>query len=146
MGLTLKSADLVFVDTAPFIYFFEQHPTLYHHMKRLFDMAYDQNIQVATSIITYIEIATYPMRRGFPKLANKYRDYFTHSENINLFPIDLVIAQQTVELRAKHRLNTPDAIQIGTAVACGADYIISNDKSWQKLGPPVPTVLMVGEI
>ena len=26
---------------------------------------------------------------------------------------------------------TPDANQLGTAVACGADYIITNDKAWQ---------------
>jgi len=146
MGLALKDSDLIFIDTAPFIYFFEKHPTYYNDMRRLFDLVYDKNIQVITSIITYIEIATHPVRQGHPKLAIKYRDYFTHSENISLFPIDLVIAEQTVELRAKYQLKTPDAIQIGTAVACGADYIITNDKSWQILEPPLPAVLMVEEI
>ncbi len=146
MGLALKDSDLIFIDTAPFIYFFEKHTTHYDDMKRLFDLVYDRNIQVITSIITYIEIATHPMRQGHPKLTSKYRDYFTNSENISLFPIDLIIAEQTIALRAKYQLKTPDAIQLGTAVACGADYIITNDKSWQTLEPPVPVVLMVDEI
>jgi predicted nucleic acid-binding protein len=42
------------------------------------------------------------------------------------------IADQVVELRSEYEFKTPDAIQIGTAVACGADYIISNDKTWQR--------------
>ena len=42
------------------------------------------------------------------------------------------IADYVVELRAKYHFKTPDAIQLGTAVACGADYIITNDKAWQR--------------
>ncbi len=29
--------------------------------------------------------------------------------------------------RTHHRFRTPDDIQLGTAVACGADYIITNE-------------------
>jgi predicted nucleic acid-binding protein len=61
-----------------------------------------------------------------------YRDYLTNSENISLFPLDLNIADHAVDLRARHQFNTPDAIQLGTAVACGADYIITNDKDWRR--------------
>ena len=42
------------------------------------------------------------------------------------------IADHAVELRAHHNFKTPDAIQLGTAVACGADYILTNDKAWKK--------------
>jgi predicted nucleic acid-binding protein len=44
----------------------------------------------------------------------------------------LNIADHAVDLRAKHQFKTPDAIQLGTAVACGADYIITNDKNWRR--------------
>jgi hypothetical protein len=36
------------------------------------------------------------------------------------------IIDYVVELRAQYRFKTPDAIQLGTAVACGADYILTN--------------------
>jgi len=63
MGLDLKSGDIIFLDTAPFIYFFERHP-----------------------------------------------DYF----------------------------------QLGTAVACGADYIITNDRDWRRVEEI--QVIMVGDL
>ena len=102
-------------------------------MEMLFDRIYDTNAQAITSIITYIELTTQPARQGKTQLVRKYRDYLLNSENISLFPLDLNIADQAVELRAQHHFKTPDAIQLGTAVACGADYIITNNKDWQRV-------------
>jgi len=132
MGLDLKSGDIIFFDTAPFIYFFEQHPDYFPAMEMLFDRLYETDAQAITSIVTYIELTTHPARQGNAQLVRKYRDYLTNSENISLFPLDLNIADQAVELRAQHHFKTPDAIQLGTAVACGADYIITNDRGWQR--------------
>ncbi|MBC8417934.1 MAG: PIN domain-containing protein [Proteobacteria bacterium] len=42
------------------------------------------------------------------------------------------IADHVANLRAQYQFKTPDAIQLGTALACGADYIITNDKAWQR--------------
>jgi predicted nucleic acid-binding protein len=69
---------------------------------------------------------------GDLRLARKYRDYLTNSENIGLFALDMKIADRVVELRANYGFKTPDAIQIGTASACGADYIVTNDKRWKR--------------
>jgi predicted nucleic acid-binding protein len=132
MGLDLKSDDIVFLDTAPVIYFFEQHPDYFPALKSLFDHLYETNAQAITSIITYIELTTHPARQGKNQLVRKYRDYLTNSSNISLFPLDMDIADHVVDMRAKYHFKTPDAIQLGTAVACGADYIITNDKAWQK--------------
>lgn len=133
MGLDLKSDDIVFLDTAPLIYFFEQHPDFFPALKTLFDNLYKADAQAITSVITYIELTTHPARLRKRKLVRKYRDYLTNSNNISLFPLNIDIADHVVEIRAKYHFKTPDAIQLGTAVACGADYIITNDKTWQKL-------------
>ncbi len=132
MGLDLKSGDIIFLDTAPFIYFFEQHPDYFPALETLFAQLYKTNAQAITSIITYIELTTHPARQGKKQLVRKYRDYLSNSENISLFPLDMDIADRVVELRAQYHFETPDAIQLGTAVACGADYIITNDKAWQR--------------
>ena len=132
MGLDLKSVDIIFLDTAPFIYFFERHPDYFPALETLFSRLYETNAQAITSIITYIELTTHPARQGKKQLVRKYRDYLSNSENISLFPLDMDIADHVVEMRAKYHFKTPDAIQLGTAVACGADYIITNDKTWQK--------------
>jgi len=132
MGLDLKSGDIIFLDTAPFIYFFEQHPDYFPALESFFDQLYKTGAQAITSIITYIELTTHPASQGKNQLVRKYRDYLSNSENINLFSLDMDIADYVVELRAKYHFKTPDAIQLGTAVACGADYIITNDRAWQR--------------
>ena len=132
MGLELESGDIIFLDTAPFIYFFEQHPGYFPALEMFFNQLYATGAQAITSIITYIELTTQPARQGKKQLVRKYRDYLTNSENISLFPLDINIADHVVELRSQYRFRTPDAIQVGTAVACGADYIITNEKTWQR--------------
>ena len=144
MGLDLKSGDIIFLDTAPFIYFFEQHPDYFPALETLFAQLYKTDAQAITSIITYIELTTHPARQGKNQLLRKYRDYLSNSENISLFPLDMDIADHVVELRAKYHFKTPDAIQLGTAVACGADYIITNDKAWQRFKGI--KVVLVGEL
>jgi len=132
MGLNLKSSDILFFDTAPFIYFFERHPEHYQPLEALFSQLYETGAQAITSVITYIELTTYPARLGESRLVKKYRDYLTNSENLSLFPLNMDIADHVANLRAKHRFKTPDAIQLGTAFACGADYVVTNDKAWQR--------------
>ncbi len=144
MGVRLKSGDIVFLDTAPFIYFFETHPDYFPQLEAFFDQLYETGAQAITSIVTYIELTTRPARKGNRQLVRKYRDYLSNSQNISLFPLDMDIADHVVELRATCHFRTPDAIQIGTAVACGVDYIITNDKSWQRFDEI--KVIMVGDL
>ena len=144
MGLDLKADDIIFLDTAPFIYFFQKHPDHFPALKMLFDRLYETNAQAITSIITYIELTTHPVRQGKIQLVRKYRDFLSNSENISIFPLDMNIADHAVEIRAQHQFKTPDAIQLGTAVACGADYIITNDKDWRRFEEI--RVVMVGDV
>ncbi len=144
MGLDLKSGDIIFLDTAPFICFFEEHPDYFPALEMLFAKLYETGAQAITSIITYIELTTLPARQGKKKLVRKYRDYLSNSDNISLFPLDMNIADHVVHLRARYQFKTPDAIQLGTAVACGADYIITSDKAWQRFEEV--DVVLVGEL
>jgi predicted nucleic acid-binding protein len=144
MGLELKSDDMIFLDTAPFIYFFEQHPDYFPALENFFTRLYETGAQAITSIITYIELTTHPARQGKEKLVRKYRDYLSNSENISLFPLDINIADQVIHLRTKYLFKTPDFIQLGTAVACGADYIITNDRGWK--GFEEVKVLLIEEL
>jgi predicted nucleic acid-binding protein len=68
----------------------------------------------------------------------------SNSENLGIFPLDMDIADHAVALRARHGFKTSDAIQIGTALACGADYIVTNDRDWRRFKKV--RVLMVGDL
>lgn len=58
--------------------------------------------------------------------------------------VALAVSQQAIALRAKYQLKTTNAIQVGTAVACQANYIVTNDRQWKQLINK--TVLTVKEI
>ena len=79
MDLDLKAGDIIFLDTAPFMYFFEEHPDYFPPLKSFFDKLYETDAQAITSIITYIELTTHPARQGKTQLVRKYRDYLTNS-------------------------------------------------------------------
>jgi len=144
MGLILKSEDIIFLDTAPFIYFFELHPDYFPALESFFNQLYQVGAQAITSIITYIELTTLPARKGNRQLVRKYRDFLSNSQNIALFPLDMDIADHVVELRAKYSFKTPDAIQLGTALACGADYVVANDTAWRIVEEL--EVVMIGDL
>ena len=46
------------------------------------------------------------------------------------------MAQEAASLRASHRLRPPDALVVGTAIACQVSRLVTNDHAWAtKLEP-----------
>jgi len=142
MGIILQENQAVFLDTAPLIYFWEKHTRYYPAIAALFDEIYAKNVQCCVSLITYIEVITFPMKQKQGNIAAKYRNYLTNSRNFQLVPMDISIADRTAWLRSEFGLRTPDAIQLATADICGADYILTNDKAWRKVDRPERIILV----
>lgn len=144
MALTIAQNDTIFLDTAPFIYFFEENEAWVDKLGELFESATKVNARFITSIITYIELLTLPEKEGDSKLAAKYREFLTNSEQLSIYPLNLSVADMTVWFRAKYGLRTPDSIQLATARICGADYVVTNDKNWKKISEL--NIVLVDEI
>ncbi len=128
MGLTLLEKQTVFLDTAPFIYFFEENERYLTRLEAFFDQVYRLDVQLITSMVTYIELLTYPTRTGKLTLAAKYRDFLTNSARLSIYPLNISVADVAIQFRAKYKFSTPDAIQLATAQICGADFVLSNDR------------------
>lgn len=133
MGLSLSAGQSLFLDTAPLIYLFEEHDQFLRPVEDLLDQAYALQVQMVTSLVTYIEILTLPTRLGDSRLAARYRDFLTNSENLSLYPINLAVADEATRLRADYGLRTPDAIQMATARVCGADVFVTNDRALNRV-------------
>ncbi len=144
MGLNIKRGETVFIDSAPLIYYWEENKKYFHQISMLFDEIYDADVQITASLITYIEVITYPIKENNLKLAAKYRDYFTNSANFALYPVNLLVAEKTALYRVEYNLKTPDAIQLATAEICGADYVITNDSEWKKI--PNMNIIQISEL
>ncbi|MGD9723068.1 MAG: type II toxin-antitoxin system VapC family toxin [Pirellulales bacterium] len=131
--------SVVAIDTAPFIYFVERHAR-YHGLLRPFFESLDQaNFVAVTSILTVIEVLVQPLRAGNTALAQQYRDILLNARNLTTLVVTRDIAEEAAKLRALHRLQTPDAIHLATAMRGGAATFITNDVSMK----PTPGLAVV---
>jgi predicted nucleic acid-binding protein len=126
---------IVGLDTAPFIYFIEEHPVWLPRIQPFFH-ALDRGLfRAVTSTVTLTEVLVHPFRRSQGVLVEQYRQILLSARNLTTMPVTAVIAEQAAELRARHNLRTPDAIQLATAIHAKAGSFLTNDK---EISLPVP--------
>jgi len=118
----------VVLDTAPLIYFIEQHPKYIDILRPFFQAVARGESRVVTSTVTLIEVLVHPLRNGDEALARQYNDILLSSPHVSTLPVTFSTAQGAAELRASHGLKTPDAIQVATALRHEADAILTNDR------------------
>ena len=129
MGLTeVFKNKVLFLDTAPFIYFMENsNPDYTTIIREFFKQAYNLPFQTATSTITVTEILVKPYKKGRSDLIEKYKSAIVNSKTIKICNIDSDTANKAAELRASYNLKTPDALQVAAALNNSCDYFITND-------------------
>jgi predicted nucleic acid-binding protein len=123
---------VVGLDTAPLIYFIEEHPT-YLPLVRPFFQAVDRgDLRIITSVLTLTEVLVHPLRNGDRSLADQYRRILLHARQVTTVPVSEEVAEEAAQLRGAHGLRTPDAIQLATAVRSGASSFLTNDSRLPK--------------
>jgi predicted nucleic acid-binding protein len=125
--LETLTGQLIALDTAPLIYFLEEHPTYLPLVAPFFEKLDAGEIQVVTSVITLTEVLVKSLRSGETDLAQEYKDIFLNVEGLTTVAVSFAIAEQAAQLRSKYSLRTPDAIQMATALQCGATALLTND-------------------
>lgn len=124
----------IMLDSAPIIYFIEEHPVYGPISNEMFKiMRDDLTLHAFSSVITLIEVLTYPLSLSDYNLAETYRNFLSDSVNFSLYDLDSLIAEQAARLRGKYGLRTPDAIQIATGIENAGTLFITNDKRLRKI-------------
>lgn len=121
------------LDTAPLIYYIEEHHRYLEFVESLFNAAESGRITIVTSTITMIEVLTQPYRVGHDEIAKNYRESLQASQLIRMVPVTDQIADKSAVLRARYGLRTPDAIQIATAIVQNATVFVTNDKQFRTI-------------
>ena len=135
MGLLSDVGDgPLAVDTAPFIYYIEEHETYFPIVEPLFQAAAEGRLRIVTSSITLLETLVVPLREQAREVADRYDRLLTKSRGISLVDIDLSLIRGAAALRAVTRLKTPDSLQIAAAMRGHCNAILANDRDW----PHVP--------
>lgn len=132
-GDFFKTHRKVCLDTSVFIYFVERHPSYYDFCDSIFRSIEEDRIEAVTSTLTLIEILVQPYRLKNDDLVLKFYSMFTTYPHLKWIQLSLDISDRAARLRAEHRLKTPDAIQIASALSVGASGFICNDAAFRKV-------------
>ena len=124
----LAEVHCLAIDTAPIIYFVEKHPRYDVVVAEFFRRIDEGRLKAVTSVITLTEVLVHPLRMGRVDLKERYLTLLSASDNFSLLPIEIWVAEQAADLRARFNLRTPDAIQLAVAISAGCDAFLTNDK------------------
>ncbi|MGF1586106.1 MAG: type II toxin-antitoxin system VapC family toxin [Bacteroidales bacterium] len=123
---------IIYIDTAPFIYFIEGHSRYHETLLEMFELNAEGKVFFQTSTLTLLEVLVQPIKLQKLNLAKEYEKIITTSSNIEIFDIDIEISKKAAEIRAEFNFRTPDAIQIATGIIHGADFFFTNDLNLKK--------------
>jgi predicted nucleic acid-binding protein len=129
-GRIVGRHERVLIDTAVWIYHFEENPTFGAAAGHVIEELEAGKFRGVASELTLLELLVKPLRLGRQDAADDYETLLSYFPNLDLVPISRDILLDAAALGARRRLRTPDAIQLATAFSTGATLAITNDEAW----------------
>jgi predicted nucleic acid-binding protein len=129
----LRRHRVVGADSMVFIYHLEDHPRYAPITQVIFDEWERGPSAGATSVVTIMEVLVKPLRDGRRQVADEYRRLLSSFPNLAIVEIDREVARRAADLRARHGIRTPDALQIAAALNHGATGFVTNDESAKRV-------------
>ena len=138
----LRGYRALLLDTMVFSYHLGDHPVYAPLTDAILSMVEQGSLLGLTTTITVAELLTRPAQEGNLEAMRDYRLYLANFPNLQIAPVDLLLAEKAALVRAETRLKMPDAIQVAAAQLYSADTIITNDRAWLNRFPaPSVTIL-----
>lgn len=124
---SLARATRIFIDTAPVIYFIEQHPRYLPLVQPVFDRIDAGALALVTSPVTLAECLVLPLRHGQADVVEMFTELLTRGPFTEFVVVDQPVGALAAELRVRCNLHLPDALQAAVAVLTGCDAFLTND-------------------
>ena len=124
---SLPTGALVLVDSAPIIYLLEYHPKFAARFRPIFDRHAAGEIVFAVTTIAMAEVLTGPIAKAQEVLAKRYRGVM---ESWQVVELSADIAESAARIRAGMKLKLADAVQVASALAIGADALVTHDRDF----------------
>jgi predicted nucleic acid-binding protein len=129
----IDSLKLVFLDTAPVIYFVEKNPVFSTKVEPIFSKLDDGSLSAIVSPITLAECLVLPYKISNPGIAQIFSELLVNSESVFFYPMDEVTADKAAELRAHYNITLTDAFQLAVAIQAGCDAFLTNDADLKRV-------------
>ena len=127
---SLRSGARVLLDAPPIIYLLEGHPTLARRFDPIFNRHAEGDLRFAVTTIGLAEVLAGPLGAGDEVLASRYRKLLGQWDVVAL---DADIAESAARLRASLGLKLADAVQVASALAIGADALVTHDRDFRRV-------------
>ncbi|HSF47769.1 MAG TPA: PIN domain-containing protein [Burkholderiales bacterium] len=121
------------IDSAPIIYYLEDHPVYADRFAPVFDAVAEGRIQAVISAVTLAEVLSGPLASGNEVLATQYREVLCRSPGWQMYPVDEEVAETGARMRIRYKLRLPDAIQIATAIVTRSHALVTHDAKLGKI-------------
>jgi predicted nucleic acid-binding protein len=129
----LQRHQRIALDTSIFIYQLETNPKYLPLTDDIFAWIERPGSRALTSTITMTELLVQPYRESDDQRVDQFYGLLSTYPNLEWIAPGLEIADLAAQLRALHRLRTPDALQVATAMQSRASAFITNDPVFQRV-------------
>lgn len=126
----LPENALLLIDAAPIIYVLEGHPELAPVFKPVFEAHESGIVRFAVTTAALAEVLTGPLNSRDEVLAERYR---TTLKSWFVVGLDAEIAESAARLRVACKLKLADAVQGASALAIGADALVTHGRDFSSL-------------
>jgi predicted nucleic acid-binding protein len=123
----LPENALLLVDSAPIIYVLEEHAEFAPIFRPVFEAHEKGLVRLAVTTVTLAEVLSGPLRTGDEVLTERYRSTLKSWFVVDL---DSEIAESAARLRASLKLKLADSVQAASALAIGADALVTHDRDF----------------
>ena len=130
---SLPRRGRLFMDSAPIIYFLEDHPELGPRFAGIFERAETGQYELVISTVSLAEVLTGPLRLGNERLAHEYRDALTAPPTWLIADLTPEIAHRAARIRGRSRLRLPDSVQLATAFETSCTALVTYDRDFRVL-------------
>ena len=148
MGLDRISSALaghttVALDTCVLVYYLEDNPSFGQQADTVITNIVTGHNQAILATMALLELQVGPYAKQELETAEGYYTFLGNLPNFHWVPMSMTIADRAAQLRAAHRIKTPDAVHLATAIEAGATLFVTNDRDLPALAE-IDT-LMLGE-
>lgn len=142
----LKPYPVIGLDTAIFIYHFEENPAYLPLTRELLSSIESGERKGVTSTITLMEIIVKPLALGQIDVARKYEALLANFPNLEIIDLDRDVIRLAARLRrdsrAEYRIRPPDALQAAACLQHGAQAFITNDDRLKRLQDKIAVLVL----
>jgi uncharacterized protein len=103
-----------------------------------------EEVRLVVTELTRLECRTGPLRENDREALALFDRFFARAD-IDTVSMSRTVFELATELRAQHRLKTPDALHLASAIAARCDEFWTNDRSLEKAAAGRLKITVFGE-